>query len=346
MSKKIELAVVGAGLIGKRHIQSIIDNKETKVCAIVDHNNLTKQFADNLSIPFYGSLEEMFKNIKPDGVIIATPNKLHIENGFECLKNNCPMLIEKPIATSSKEAQSLIDAAKEKNIPILVGHHRRHNPLMQKAKNIISEGKIGKIRAIQATCWLYKPDDYFEEAPWRKLQGAGPVSVNLAHDIDLLRYLCGDVESIQTQTTKSIRGYENEDVAAVVLKFKNGIVGTISVSDMIVAPWSWELTAGENPAYSKTHESCYLIGGTDGSLSLPDLRLWRFDGEKSWWNPISSTNTPREDSDPLMNQIQHFVKVIKKEEEPLVSGLEGLKTLAVIEAVEASSKNQETIYLK
>lgn len=346
MSKKVKLAVAGAGLIGKKHIDSILNSKDSELCAIVDPNPLAKEFAKNLKVPYYTFLEEMFSDIKPDGVIIATPNKLHIDNGFVCLENSCPMLIEKPIATSSQEAQTLIDAAKSRNVPILVGHHRRHNPLMQKAKSIINEGKIGEIRAVQATCWLYKPDDYFEEAPWRKLQGAGPVSVNLAHDIDLIRYLCGDVDSVQAQTTKSIRGYENEDVAAIVLKFKNGIVATVSVSDMIVAPWSWELTASENPAYPATHESCYLVGGTGGSLSLPDLKLWRFDGEKSWWNPISSTNTPRENSDPLINQINHFAKVIKREEEPLVSGLEGLKTLAVIEAIEASSKNQEIVYLK
>ncbi len=345
MSHEIKIAVAGAGLIGKRHVNSIMSGNGTSVCAIVDPSDSAKEFAKSLGIVCYDSLEEMFKNIKPDGVIIATPNKLHIENGFVCLDNNCPMLIEKPIATSSKEAQVLVDAAAEKNIPILIGHHRRHNPLMKKAKELIVDGKLGEIRAVQATCWLYKPDDYFEEAPWRKLEGAGPVSVNLAHDIDLVRYLCGDVESVQTQTTKSIRGYENEDVAAIVLKFKSGTVGTVTVSDMIVAPWSWELTAGENPAYPSTQESCYLVGGTDGSLSLPDLRLWRFDGEKSWWNPMSSTNTPREDSDPLINQINHFARVIKEEELPLVSGLEGLKTLAVIEAVERSSRSQEIVYL-
>jgi len=345
MSDKIKLAVAGAGLIGKRHIDSILNGNNTSVCAIVDPSKAAKEYASDLEIPYYTSLEEMFKNIQPDGVIIATPNKLHVENGFVCLENNCAMLIEKPIATSSKEAQPLVDAAKEKKIPILVGHHRRHNPLMKKAKQLIDEEKLGNIRAIQATCWLYKPDDYFEEAPWRKLEGAGPISVNLAHDIDLIRYLCGDVESVQTQTTKSIRGYANEDVAAILLRFKNGIVGTVTVSDMIVSPWSWELTAGENSAYPATNESCYLVGGSEGSLSLPDLRLWRFDGEKSWWNPISSTHTPRENSDPLINQINHFAKVIKQEESALVSGLEGLKTLAVIEAIEISSKNQEIVYL-
>jgi predicted dehydrogenase len=288
----------------------------------------------------------MFAKEQPDGVVLATPTPLHVEQGLECVAQGCPTLVEKPLATSAMEAGALVDEARKAGVPLLVGHHRRHNPLIQKAREVVDAGKLGQLRAVHANCWLYKPDEYFDEAPWRKAPGAGPISVNLVHDVDLIRYLCGDVVSVRAQATPSARGYENEDVAAAVLRLENGAIGTITVSDTIVSPWSWELTARENPAYPPTSQSCYLLGGTHGSLSLPDLTLWQNNGMRSWWQPISAITLPHDSSDPLVNQIAQFAAVIRGEEQPLVSGEEGLKTLRVIEAIQSSAKSGETVVLQ
>jgi len=148
---------------------------------------------------------------------------------------------------------------------------------------------------------------------------------------------------VQAAATKSMRGFENEDVAAAVLTFANGVVGTITVSDSVVSPWSWELTAGENPCYPATSQSCLLIGGNKGSLSIPDLTVWSHHGERSWWNPISATSVPHGSSDPLVNQITHFGEVIACKAAPLVSGLEGLKTLQVIEAIQISAQDNQAV---
>jgi predicted dehydrogenase len=131
-------------------------------------------------------------------------------------------MIEKPIATSSQEALELVEKAESLDVPVLVGHHRRYNPIIQRANKVITSGEIGKVRAVHANCWFYKSDEYFDEAAWRKKRGAGPISVNLAHDIDLLRYFCGEIDFVQAQTAKSIRGFENEDVAGALLRFRNG----------------------------------------------------------------------------------------------------------------------------
>jgi predicted dehydrogenase len=224
-----------------------------------------------------------------------------------------------------------------------VGHHRRHNPLIQKAKELIVSGEIGNIRALQATCWFYKPDEYFDIAPWRTQKGAGPVSVNLVHDIDLMRYFCGEIISVQAQMAPSIRGFDNEDLAAAVLKFESGVIGTVTVSDSIVSPWSWELTSREYPIYPMTSESCYLLGGSEGSLSVPDLKVWSHKGERNWWNPISGTIAPRDASDPLINQITNFADVIRGDTDALVTGLDGLKTLLVIEAIQKAAQTQSLI---
>ena len=346
MTPSIRLVIAGTGLIGKRHIASISRCNGVELSAIVDPSDAGKSYAAEMGMPWYGSLSEMFAKERPDGVILATPNQVHVDNGLECVTARCPMLVEKPLATSADEAVVLVDAARNAGVPILVGHHRRHNPLIRTAREMIDAGKIGQLRAVHANCWMYKPDEYFDAAPWRKAQGAGPVSVNLVHDVDLIRYLCGDVVSVQAQAARSIRGYDNEDVAAAVLQFENGAIGTITVSDIIVSPWSWELTSRENPAYPPTAQSCYLLGGTHGSLSLPDLTLWKNNGTRSWWQPISATTFPRDASDPLINQIAQFAAVISGFEEPLVSGEEGLKTLQVIESIQISAKSGETIFLQ
>ncbi|MBF0277966.1 MAG: Gfo/Idh/MocA family oxidoreductase [SAR324 cluster bacterium] len=345
MRTPIQLAIAGAGLIGKRHIVSIAHCSNVELTAIVDPNEMARLHAEERGIPWYKSLSELFESQVPDGIILSTPNQVHLENGLECVAAKCPMLVEKPLASSADEALVLVNAARKAGVPILVGHHRRHNPMIQKAREVIADGRLGQLRTVHANCWLFKPNEFFDEAPWRKEHGAGLISVNLVHDIDLIRYLCGDIVSVQAQAAPSIRGYENEDVAVAALRFKSGALGTLNASDMVVAPWSWELTARENPAYPATAQSCYLLGGSHGSLSLPDLTLWENNGDRSWWQPISTTTFPYPFSDPLTKQIIHFAAVISRVEEPLISGEEGLKTLQVIEAIQNSAKSGETIQL-
>ena len=106
------------------------------------------------------------------------------------------------------------------------------------------------------------------------------------------------------------------------------------------------MTSAEYPIYPVTDQSCYHIGGSEGSLSIPDMRLWRHDGGTSWWNPISATAVPRAASDPLVNQIAHFAAVIRGEEEPLVTAQEGFRTMQVVEAIQMAAKTQTTIEIE
>jgi len=161
----IRLVVAGAGLVGKRHIDSIDRCSGVALSAIVDPSKAVKSYAGDMGITWYGSLSDMFARENPDGVILATPNQIHVDNGLECVAAGCPVLVEKPLATTAEEAGILVDAARDAGVPILVGHHRRHNPLVQKAREIIDAGTLGQLRAVHANCWLYKPDNYFDETP-------------------------------------------------------------------------------------------------------------------------------------------------------------------------------------
>ncbi|MEX0405889.1 Gfo/Idh/MocA family oxidoreductase [Aquibium sp. LZ166] len=336
MRQKIRIAVAGAGQIGRRHVEVIAETADAALAAIVDPAPGASDYAAGLGVPHFSALGDLIARGIADAVIIATPNQLHAQNSLECIAAGLPILIEKPIATDSEAAAAIISAADANGTPVLVGHHRRHNPLIQRARAELESGAIGDLVSFSGVTWFCKPDEYFE-ADWRRMPGAGPVYLNMIHDIDLVHYLCGAIESVHAWESNIVRGNAVEETAVVSMKFRSGMLGTINVSDAIVAPWSWELTARENPSYPPTTQHCYLIGGTHGSLELPGLRLWRNRDKRSWWEPIDATQLPFGFEDPLRRQIRQFVAVVRGEEAPLVSGRDGLQALRVVEAVKRSA---------
>ena len=331
-----KIAVVGAGLIGRKHIDVVSEFAQLQ--AIIDPDPKTAELARARGATWHKSQDTFLNAHKPDGVIIATPNQLHLEHGSACIAAGLPVLIEKPLAENAASARELAEHSHATGVPVLVGHHRRHSPVIKTAKAAIDDGLLGRIVTVNAQFWLYKPDDYFDVA-WRRSEGAGPTFINLIHDIDLLRHFCGDVRAVQARESNAVRGFDVEDSSAVILEFENGILGTVSISDTVVAPWSWELTAGENPAYPKTDMSCYMIGGTEGSLSVPDLNLWRHTRKRSWWAPIAAERLTYEPADPVKEQFLHFLNIIEQGTTPLVPAREGMKNLQVLDAIKAAARH-------
>ena len=124
------------------------------------------------------------------------------------------------------------------------------------------------------------------------------VLINL-HVVDDLRNICGDVIGVQAAESNTARGFPVEDTAAMILRFASGALGTLIISDAAASPWSWELTSGENKAYPHTHQFCYLVAGTKGSLTVPRLDVWSHEGD-GWWTPIQSARSvePEQDRSP------------------------------------------------
>jgi predicted dehydrogenase len=332
----VKLAVVGAGLIGRRHAELIAAEPKAKLAGIADPSPIGRELAQALQSKWFATLSELLAAGRPDGVIIATPNQLHVENGLEAVAAGVPALIEKPIADNVAAGVRLVEAADQAGVALLVGHHRRYNPMIQKTKAVIDSGRLGRLLTVHAVFWLMKPDEYFEAA-WRREKGAGPVLLNLIHDIDLLRYLLGDVVAVQAQESNVVRAAV-EETAVAILRFANGALGTVTASDSVVAPWSWELTAGENPAYPQQDQSCYQIGGTLGALTVPQLEFWSYSGKRSWQEPLIRERLSIVPEDPLKVQIRHFCDVIRGHAAPIMPGREGLATLKVIEAMKDSAR--------
>lgn len=336
MTATTRIAVAGAGLIGKRHVDAILAVREAEIACVIDPADAAGDIAARAGAPHVRDLETALRNGGIDGVILATPNHLHAEGALACIAAGLPVLVEKPLASSVDDARRIVAAGEAAGVPVVVGHHRHHNPIIAKARELIAGGALGRIVSVQATTWFYKPPDYFETA-WRRKAGAGPIFINLIHDIDLMQHFAGPAREVHAMQSSAVRGFEVEDTAAIILRFASGALGTMNLSDTVTAPWSWEMTAGENPVYPRTTETAYWIGGTRASLSVPNLALWSHPDVRSWWSPIAATNLPRETSDPLLRQVAQFRDVIRLGAAPLVSGRDGLAALAAIEAVKRSA---------
>lgn len=321
-----KIAVFGAGLIGRRHVEQAVTH--ATLCAVVDTTDAAQSFARDVGAAFFPDPAKCLSSVEPDGVVIATPNHLHAEHAIMCLAAGVPVLIEKPLADTLENADRIVAAETSTGVPVLVGHHRRHNPIVQRVKAEIDAGCLGDIVAVQGQFWLFKPDDYFDAA-WRKGLGAGPVMINFIHDLDLLRHFCGEIVDVQAMRSNIQRGQAVEDTAAIMMRFASGALGTFSLSDTIAAPWSWEMTSGENPVYPHRPGACYSIGGTDAALSIPDLQLWAHNGPRSWWNPIEKRTLHVDRRDAFACQFLHFLDVVKGAQ-PLVTAEEGRASLAAV----------------
>jgi predicted dehydrogenase len=346
--QRLRIAVAGAGLIGRRHIELIQESQECTLCAIVDPSPAAMALASAAGVPCFSNLSDLFAKAGPDAVVLATPNHLHVQNAIECIEAGVAGLVEKPVAHTVQEAERLARRVEETGARILVGHHRAHSPILARARELIQQNVLGKLVAVTGTALFYKPDDYFVDASWRRQIGGGPILINLIHEIGNLRSLCGEIVAVQAISSSATRGFEVEDTAAVILRFASGALGTFILSDTAAAARSWEQTSQENKDYATyPDEDCYGIVGTQGSLSIPSMRLKTFAPaqNRSWYEPMASSVVECQRADPLALQLAHFCAVARGEVQPLVSAHDGLQNLRVVEALAQAARSGTEVEL-
>ena len=316
--------------------------------AIVDPSPAVEDVAAKAGVPWYRFLDDLLRD-PPEGVILATPNPLHVEQALKCIKAGPAVLLEKPIAPTVAEGERLVKLAEDAGARILVGHHRAHSPIMAKARAVIDQGTLGRIVAVQGSAMFFKPDEYFSDTPWRRQPGAGPILLNMIHEVHNLRMLCGDIVAVQAFASRATRGFPVEDTVAIGLQFASGALGTFLLSDTAACARSWEQTSQENRVYSTyPDEDCYVIAGTSGSLSVPTMRLKTYARaeDRSWWKPFEASVATLVREDPLARQIEHFGAVIRGEAKPLVTVRDGLANLRVTEAIAEAARTGRVVHLR
>src|SRR5438270_8086784 len=339
--RKVRIAVVGAGVIGLRHIEETQRSQSAQLSAIVDPSPKAAEVARKEGVPIYGSLSELIAKDRPDGIVLATPNQLHVEQALQCIAAGIAVLVEKPLAHTLEEGKRLVETAERANAKLRVGHHRLHRPILHMAVEVIKSGILGPIVAVMGSAVFYKPDNYFDEAPWRREPGGGPILINMIHEVGNLRAIVGEIVAVQAFASNATRAFAVEDTVAINLQFANGALGTFLLSDTAGSAKSWEQTSQENKSYpTYPDEDCYVIVGTNGSLAVPTMRIKYYAGneDRSWWKPFLTRTEEFERVDPLAAQIEHFAAVVRGDAEPLVTARDGLQNLRVTDAIAEAAR--------
>lgn len=344
--KPLSIGLVGAGAIGRMHADVIAGSDFATIVGVADPTDAGRLYCGERGLPWYPSHQELLGAGGVEALIVATPNQTHLEIGLAAIARGVPALIEKPVTVTVAEGEALSAASAKAGVPILVGHHRRHNPVIAKAREFVAQGALGRLTNATVLYTFYKHDAYFD-LPWRRELGGGPVLINLIHEVDLIRFVCGEVAAVQAVTSGRVRGLPVEDTAAVLLELENGALVTISLSDTAVAPWSWDLVSGELPSYPRQAKpvNSHFISGTEGSLALPSLEHWRYDGEKSWFADITQDAIAVERDSPYRRQLRHLFDVVRHGARPLIDAADATRTLKVTLAVQDAARQRQRLEL-
>ena len=325
------LLVAGAGASGRRHLFHIADHPDLHLAGIIDPDPANRALAD---APGFSDVTEV--NVKADGIVIATPTQNHESTFAEAARRGWHALIEKPLASNLAEIDRMIAAAKAANVHILTGHHRRFHPKVQALRDILASGAIGQPILANSIWSVRKPDGYFD-IPWRAGADGAPVRMNVSHEIDLLRYLFGDVTGVAGLGANPVRGAARVESGGAVLSFASGLTATIAFADTTPSPWGFEHGTGENPNIATTGQDSLRISGTRGAVEFPSLRVWT--GARDWSQaPTPQTHTTDDDGAPLVRQLEHFARVIAGQELPINDAADGRQTLDITLQIEAATR--------
>ena len=337
------VAVIGAGAIGRRHLAAIAASEIVDLAAVCDPHPAA-DLANDYSVPWFEAAETMMDQVRPAGVVVATPTEHHLQPTVEALRGGAHVLVEKPITATLEEAEQVIETAADTGCHVLVGHHRRYYDCVQKAREIVQDGTLGRLVAVCGQWNVRKHDDYYNVA-WRRKREAGPVLTNLIHDMDTLRHICGEIESVTAETSGGVMGWEKEDAAALVVRFVDGGVGTFVMSDQTNTPWAWEFAIGETPLYPKSGLNTVRLMGTRASLEFPNLVLWtNAAGQDNWNHPTEPTAIASNLGDPFLAQVDHFGAVIAAGADPRITAPDATRTLqATLAIFEAAEKGRRVM---
>ena len=226
----LKIAIVGCGAIGARHAGIIASQYQLTALCDVDRSKAEK-LAEGTGARCFEKLEDLLANSSPDVLAVCTPNGLHAEHSILALNNGVNVLCEKPMAIKPGDCAAMIAAANIAGKQLYVVKQNRFNPPVAAVKRLLNEGVLGELTSFQLNCFWHRPESYYKNT-WHGslLMDGGTLFTQFSHFIDILYWFLGDIESLQ-----AIGGnfqhkgmMEFEDCGAVLLKMKNGSVGTLN----------------------------------------------------------------------------------------------------------------------
>ncbi len=332
-------------MIGEVHARFLPTEELCEYVAICDPDTSKKELANKYGVPFYTDYREMIAKEELDGVVVSVPNEDHLAVGTYCADHGLHILMEKPIGPTVEDAEQIIEAAERNRVQLAVGHHRRFNPLMVAMKGVLERGELGRLVGISMLWGMYKPAEYFVQGAWRTKPGGGPILINLIHEIDNLRFLYGEIESVYAEVSNAVRGFEVEDTVAVTFRLRNNVLANVLLSDTVPSIWAYEATMGEFDHFEPGGGNIYHFFGDRGSLAFPEMLKISYpeDGHWGWRDPFTREHLNIERGNPYPAQVRSFCNVVLGNEAPRTSGRDGMQTLKIAMAVGESARTHRPV---
>ena len=341
-------ALIGCGRIATNHVKAVLNNnlefvaacdiKESQIENLLVKHGLEKE----TTIKHYNDYKKMIGENQLDLVAIATESGNHAEIALYCIDHGINCIIEKPIALSLADANTIIWAAKEKRVKVCTSHQNRFNKSIQKIREALEDNRFGKMFYGTAHIRWCRDKDYYSKAKWRGTwaQDGGALMNQCIHNIDLLRWMMGDeIDEVVGMTDRLNHPYiEAEDLGIALVKFKNGAYGIIE---------------GTTDLYPKNlEETLYLFGekGTvkAGGQSVNRIEEWRFADSLE---EVKTVIAEFAENPPNIYGFGHtplyadMISAIKEDREPYVNAEAGKRALELVLAIYKSAAEGKAIKL-
>lgn len=354
--RKIKTAIIGSGKVAHYHAQVLKNIQESDFIAVYSRDiNKAKVFADKYGVKAYSNIEEMILKSGIEAVVICTPHPAHAEAAIAAANAGAHILVEKPLASSLEDCDAMLKAAEKNGVTLGVICQRRFYPAVQRMKRAIEDGKIGKPILGTVNMLGWRDEAYYRSDPWRgswKGEGGGVLVNQAPHQLDLLQWFMGPIDELFGYWSNLNHNYiEVEDSAVAVVKFRNGGIGNIIVSNSVnPALFGKVHVHGENGASIgvQTDGGQMFIAGVTSITEPPVNDLWTVKGEEHLLEEWKQEDTEFFNKiDPMIyffeRQIEDFLRAIINGTKPLIDEEDARRTVEIFTAIYRSSRDGKPV---
>jgi UDP-N-acetyl-2-amino-2-deoxyglucuronate dehydrogenase len=340
----LNFALVGCGRIAKRHSELLglkqIDGAQLVAVCDLDESK-AKAIGEQFSIPSYTDMHQMMRSEKIDAVVVLTESGNHARNVVELAQYGKHIVVEKPMALTLDDADAMIQACDKSGGKLFVVKQNRFNVPVMKLREALDQGRFGKLVLGTVRVRWCRPQEYYDQAPWRGTwaMDGGVLTNQASHHVDMLEWMLGEVDSVFARSATALAKIEAEDTAVVTLKFRNGALGVI------------EATTAARPKDLEGSISVLGEGGTVeiGGFAVNKMKVWNFvepmPGDEDVMEKYS-VNPPNVYGFGHQAYYEHVVDCIKNNSRHLVDGLQGRKSLELINAIYESIETGKEVHMR
>jgi len=340
-NRKIKIALAGCGRISGKHFEAIESHKRdlelVGVCDI-DEDRLASTMAHTRT-KGYSGLRELLAGCDADLIVLATPSGLHPSQTQRIAQAGRHVMTEKPMATRWRDGLKMVEACDRAGVRLFVVKQNRWNRTLQLLRRTVQEKRFGRIYMVTLNVFWTRPQSYYDQDKWRgtwEFDG-GALMNQASHYVDLLDWLIGPVADIHTFTGTLARDIEVEDTATMNIRWRNGALGTMSVT-MLTYPRNFE-------------GSITIIGekGTVriGGIAVNEIQHWEFEDKKDYDEEITTAGyeTASVYGFGHTAYYHNVIQVLRGKAEPETDGREGLRSLEILIAAYLSARDGKTVSL-